>query len=100
MMIHQNPESTGATRPMALSPKSATSLSTPRLGSLSTLKLAGMAPSPSLKRSIRFSHPCSSSVFSRKLRTISGSPFIRNANALGTKSLTNTCMRARTAQFK
>ena len=34
-MIHQNPESAGATRPMALSPKSAARVSTPRFGSLS-----------------------------------------------------------------
>ncbi|BAS79161.1 Os02g0550650, partial [Oryza sativa Japonica Group] len=89
-MIHQNPESTGATLPMALSPKSACRVSTPFLESWSTLKLAGMAPSPSLNRSTFFSQPCSRSVLSRKCLTISGSPFIRNASALGTKSLTNT----------
>jgi hypothetical protein len=90
-MIHQNPESTGATLPMALSPKSACRVSTPFFASCSTLKLAGMAPSPSLNRSTFFSQACSSKVFNRKFLTISGSPFIRNAIALGTKSLTNTC---------
>lgn len=89
-IIHQNPESTGATLPMALSPKSAIIVSDLRTGSWRTLKLAGIAPSPSLNLSIRFSHPWSCRVFKRKFLTISGSPFIRKARALGTKSRTKT----------
>ena len=89
-IIHQNPESTGATLPIALSPKSAISVSLFLTGSLNTLKLAGITPSPILKQSIFFSHDCSRRVFKMKFLTISGSPFIKNANALGTKSLTNT----------
>ena len=91
-IIHQNQESTGATLPIALSPKSATIVSILRTGSWSTLKLAGIAPSPSLNLSTLFSHPWSSRVFSRKFLTISASPLIRKARALGTKSRTKTYM--------
>lgn len=45
-IIHQNPESTGATLPIALSPKSAINVSLFLTGSWSTLKLAGITPSP------------------------------------------------------
>lgn len=90
-IIHQKPESTGATLPIALSPKSAIMVSVLRTGSCRTLKLAGIAPSPSLNLSILFSQPWSWSVFNRKFFTISGSPFIRKASALGTKSRTKTC---------
>jgi hypothetical protein len=55
-----------------------------------TLKLAGITPSPRVKQSIRFSMDWSLKVFSRKFFTISGSPFMRKAKALGTKSLTKT----------
>ena len=89
-IIHQNPESTGATLPIALSPKSAIKVSEFLTGSWSTLKLAGITPSPSWKRSTFFSQDWRRRVFTRKFLTISGSPFIRKANALGTKSLTNT----------
>jgi hypothetical protein len=43
-----------------------------------------------LNRSILFSHPWRCSVFRRNCLTISGSPFIRKARALGTKSRTKT----------
>ncbi|GER55253.1 ribosome-recycling factor [Striga asiatica] len=55
-IIHQNPESTGATLPIALSPKSATNVSVFLTGSCNTLKLAGITPSPNWNRSIFFSH--------------------------------------------
>ena len=90
-MIHQNPESTGATLPIALSPKSATSVSvSPLFGFRSTLKLAGIAPAPSLNWSTFLSELCRRRVLKRKFLTISGWSFIRNANALGTKSRTKT----------
>jgi hypothetical protein len=54
------------------------------------LKLAGIAPAPSLNRSTIFSELCKWRVFNRKFFTISGSLFIRKANALGTKSRTKT----------
>uniref|UniRef100_A0A0A9GAM6 Uncharacterized protein n=1 Tax=Arundo donax TaxID=35708 RepID=A0A0A9GAM6_ARUDO len=54
-IIHQNPESTGATLPIALSPKSATKVSVFLFRLRSTLKLAGIAPAPSLNRSTIFS---------------------------------------------
>lgn len=95
-MIHQNPESTGATLPIALSPKSAAMVSVFLTGSWRTLKLAGIAPSPSLNLSILFSHPWSCRVFNRKFLTISGSPFIRKAKALGTKSRTKTWEKSNT----
>ncbi len=57
-----------------------------------TLKLAGITPSPSVKQSIRFSIAWSRKVLSKKFFTMSGSPFIRKASALGTKSLTKTCL--------
>jgi hypothetical protein len=44
-----------------------------------------------LKRSTIFSELCKRRVFKRKFFTISGSLFIRKANALGTKSRTKTC---------
>ncbi|KAF7810810.1 hypothetical protein G2W53_031786 [Senna tora] len=55
-IIHQNPESTGATLPIALSPKSAIRVSYFLIGSWNTLKLAGITPSPRWNLSIFFSH--------------------------------------------
>jgi len=89
-MIHQNPESTGATLPIALSPKSAIRVSWFLTGSWYTLKLAGITPSARWNLSIFFSHDWRRRVFRIKFLTMSGSPCIRKAKALGTKSLTNT----------
>lgn len=58
---------------------------------LLTLKLAGITPSPRVKQSMRFSIDWSRRVFNKKFFTMSGSPFMRNARALGTKSRTKTC---------
>lgn len=90
-IIHQKPESTGATLPIAHSPKSAIMVSKFLTGSWRTLKLAGMTPAPKVKLSTFFSHDWSRSVLRRKFLTISGSPFIKKARALGTKSRRKTC---------
>lgn len=92
-IIHQNPESTGATLPIALPPKSAINVSFLRCVSYKTLKLAGITPSPRVKLSILFSQPWRCRVFNRKFFTISGSggDFIKQAKPAGKKSLTKTC---------